>query len=361
MTFFFRRLTVWPKVLALTSLFAVFASGAGGTRSAPAPKADPQIQKLQAVLRKDPENFTAHARLGMIHMKRGEYDQAIEHLKEASAQQPTPANLSSLAEAYRRNKDYLDEIRTLEVLAQTQPKDAGVQELLGKSYLTTNNFDKSAEHYRKAIKLDHKRLSAYDGLYDVFAKSNNNYERRALLTDMQKAFGETPQVVTKLCRFYTQDNFIEKGREMCLKAVTLDPDIPDNHVFLALDYKDGKEVEQSLKIIQTAAKRFAKSEFAQYTAGTMNDEMKNYESARFYYRRCVKADPASDRCWAKLGQAALQLKDYQESLDAFRKACRLNSHAHYTEFRNATTTVRIWRVSQWTDKFSNAVENCGLE
>jgi tetratricopeptide (TPR) repeat protein len=340
---------LWSKVALVTSLFSTVCLAA-----------NPEVEKLEAVLKKDPENVQAHVRLGRIFLRETAYEKAIEHFKSAAAAESSPANLTSLADAYRKNKSFADEIRTLEVLEQKQPKDVVVKELLGRAYLSISNFDKSAERYRKAIEMDKKRLSAYDGLFNVFTKANNNYERRTLLSDMQKVFGETAEVTTKLCRFYSQDNFIEKGIEMCLKAINLDPNIPENHIFLALNYKASKEVEQSLKIIQTAAKRFTKSEFAQFTAGTMNDEIKNYESAAFHFRKCTQTDPQSDRCWAKLGMVALNLRQFQESLDAFQKACKLNSHAHYTSFRNATTTVRIWREAAWQDKFSNAAEMCGI-
>jgi len=340
----------WSKVLTLAVFFIATLASAN----------EVEIAQLEGQLKNDPENTRVHARLGRLYMRTQQLEKAISHFKSAAAAEPTPANLTSLADAYRKNRNYLDEIRTLEVLAQRQPKDASVEELIGRAYLSTNNLEKSAVHYRKAIQLDKKRLGAYEGLYDVFSKNNNNYERRALLTDVQKVFGETPEVVTKLCRFYSQDNYIEKGIELCLKAINLNPNIPDNHVFLALNYKASNEVPQSLKIIQVAAKRFSKSEFAQFTAGKMNDEIKNFETSRYFYRRCVKTDPNSDRCWGKLGQAALQLKDFQESLDAFVKACKLNSRAHYTNFRNATTTVRIQRQAQWEDKFQNAVDQCGI-
>ena len=89
--------------------------------------------------------------------------------------------------------------------------------LIGRAYLETNNIEKAVIHYRKSIEIEKKRLSPYEGLYTVFTKSSNNYERRALLTDMQTVFGDRPDVVTKLCRFYSQDNYIEKGIEIFSK------------------------------------------------------------------------------------------------------------------------------------------------
>ncbi len=347
----------WPKVLCFLFMSTQIAWGAGEKAQTTAP---PDIAKLEALAQKETENIALRSQLGRIYLRDKNYEKAIYHLKEAAAVEPNPTNLTALADAYRKNKNYLDEIRTLEVLAQRLPQDAAIQELLGRAYFTTSNYDKAGPYYRKAITLDKKRLGAYEGLYEVFTKANNNYERRALLTDMQSVFGDTPAVATKLCRFFSQDNYIEKSIEVCLKAVTLDPNIPDNHMFLALSYKSSKEIDQSLKIIQSAAKRFTKSELAQYTAGVMNDDIKNYESSRYYYRRCVKLDAKSDRCWVALGQAALQLRDYQESLDAFTTACKLNPRANYVTFRNATTTVRIQRQTPWENKFQNAVDGCGI-
>lgn len=343
----------WIKVLSLVLFFVV------STISTTVMASD-EIKRLEGEVAAKPENTSLRVRLGRLYLGQNNTQKAIEHFKEAVAANPSTANLSLLANAYKRSGNFVDEIRTLEVLAQKQSKEAPVFELLARAYFSSNNYDKSAESFRKSISLNKKRLSAYEGLYDVFTKTNNNYERRALLNDMQDVFGDSAEVSTKLCRLFSQDNFIEKGLDVCKKAIGLNPKIPDNHVFLALNYKSAKETEQSLKIVHTAAKNFSRSEFAQFTAGTMNDEIKNYETARYYYRRCVKVDKKSDRCWAKLAQASLQLKDYKESLSAFETACKINSRAHYTEFRNATTTVRIQRQSDWVDKFQNAVEKCGI-
>lgn len=317
------------------------------------------IKELEALLKKNPEDVDTHSQLGFFYLQAEQYDKAIQHLKEAAIN-PTKTNMFMLAEAYRKNKDFLNEIRTLEVLEQKNTKDPQVHELLGRAYFESKNMEKAAIHYRKALALDKKRGSAFDGLFTVFAATKNSYEQREILQDMLETFGDTPEVHTKMCRFLSQDSFFDKAIEHCKKAIELDRRIPENHVFLGMNYKGLKQIAQATKIIEQAAKSFPKSEFAQFTAGLVNDELKNWETSAHYYKRCIAADRESDRCYLGLAQGKLQTRDYKESLEAFIKACELN-RSYYMALRNATSSVRLQKQERWVDKFQQATEVCGTK
>ncbi len=316
-----------------------------------------QIAELENMLKKEPDDIELHSQIGFLYMQSQQYEKAVQSLKRAAVNSSVK-NMLMLADAYRKTGDHLNEIRALEVLEQKNPIDPEIHELLGRAYFETKNMEKSAVYYRKALAIDKKRTSAYDGLYEVFTKTNNNYERREVLQDMLEAFGDTAEVHTKMCRFLSQDSFYDKAIQHCKKAIELNSKIPENHVFLGMNYKGRGELGQAAKIIQQAAKNFSKSEFAQYAAGLINDDLKNWETATYYYARGTKADPESDRCFLGLAQGKLQTADYGEALTAFAKACSLN-RAHYMAFRNAASTVRMKKKTDWIEKFQTESEKCG--
>jgi len=288
------------------------------------------------------------------------YKEALHELNNSKSE-PNAEKLDLLAKAYRGLKDTKNETRTLEVLHLLEPTKLSITEELGNAYIKSEQLDKAAETFRAILKEDKKYMAAYEGLYHIFSKTKNNYEQRTVLQDMQKAFGDNAVVYTKLCRFYSEDSFFEKSLEYCEKAIKKNPRVAENYIYAGLDYKGKGLSEKSRNLIHQAAKKFPKSELAQYTAGTQNLEMKNWESAKYYFHRCVRANKASDKCWNELAKVALSLKDYSTSLSAFTKACELN-HEHYTEFRNAASTVKFQNKEKgWSDRFQSAVSRCGKE
>jgi tetratricopeptide (TPR) repeat protein len=305
-----------------------------------------------------PGDLKLQLQLGKAYLVVGDFENAIKHIKEASVT-PNPATLYLLAEAYRGKADYLNEIRTLEVILQTDEKDAKANELLGHAYLNTRNFEKSTSYFRKSIALDPKRRTAYDGLLKQFEGKNNRYESRQIYQDMTKVFGEDAQAYSGLCRLYTEDNLAESSIETCRKSIEIDPDIPDNHVYLGMSYKFTKDTAQATKILMKAAQQFKKSELAQWAAGQLGDEMKNWESAKHFYRKCVAIDKQSARCYRRLAMVSFQLKDYEESLKAFNRACELD-RTTLTDIRNATSQLRITNQEVLKNKFQQASDKCGF-
>ncbi|MEQ1879328.1 MAG: hypothetical protein ABL958_22015, partial [Bdellovibrionia bacterium] len=79
------------------------------------------IPSLMKKLEAKPGDIALLIQLGKAYLVNGEYEKAVTHLKEAS-QTPSNSTLYLLAEAYRGKEDYLDEIRTLEVVTQTDQK-----------------------------------------------------------------------------------------------------------------------------------------------------------------------------------------------------------------------------------------------
>lgn len=318
-----------------------------------------QIPALEKKVTENPEDPKLREQLGRAYLVNGEYDRAVTHLKEAS-QDSTPEVLYMLAEAYRGRKDYPSEIRTLEVIIQTNESDARALELLGYAYFNSEDMNKSSQYFRKALAVDPKRRRSYDGLLKVFEARKNRYESRVVYADMVKAFGEDSQAYSGLCRLYTEDNLSESSIESCRKAISIDPKIPDNHVYLGMSYKYLKDMAQAQRILNKAAKSFPDSELALWASAQLADEMKNWESARLYYRKCVKADPRSSRCYKRLAMITFSLKEYQDSLEAFKRACELD-RTTYTEIRNVTSQLRISNDEEWKDKFQDASDKCGMQ
>ncbi len=100
--------------------------------------------------------------LGFVFMQAG----AFAALPEAKAENP---NLTAGRQAIDAN-DFRSALKSLTKAVQENPKDADAQTMLGYSYRKLGTFDKSMEHYQKALKIDSKHRSAHEYLGELYTK-----------------------------------------------------------------------------------------------------------------------------------------------------------------------------------------------
>ncbi len=88
------------------------------------------------------------------------------------------------------------------------------------------------------------------------------------------------------------------------------------------------------------------------------DEKKNYIGSYGYYKRAVDANKKSVLALQGLGNSGLEIQKYQESLDAYTKACKMDRKT-LPLFRKAANTLRTMKSADWLKKFEIAIDKCG--
>jgi|SRR4051794_16778461 Flp pilus assembly protein TadD len=84
-------------------------------------------------------------------------------------------------------KDYKAAVDHLTKAVQELPNDADAQSMLGYSYRKTGNFDKSLEHYQRALKLDGNHRSAHEYLGELYLEMNQLANAEKELAALKKA------------------------------------------------------------------------------------------------------------------------------------------------------------------------------
>ncbi len=264
-----------------------------------------------------------------------------------------------LAEAHEQLKEPDEMIRVLNIEIGKNDKDAEAYTLMGQAYLMKKKNNDAMEAFKKAIEINPKYESAYDGLIRMYEKRNppNLYELRILYQDMIANIGKRPVYLTKLCEINTLDGTYEPAMNACRDAISKSPKVGDNYVYLGLAQKAVGDDKLAMATLKKAAQQFPKAEIAQYNFAKLLEEQKNYVEAMKVYKTGTEADPKSARSWLGLATTSFEIKKYEIALLAFKNACRYDKK-NAVAFRRATTTLRTNRNSQWVDKFENASENC---
>jgi tetratricopeptide (TPR) repeat protein len=84
-------------------------------------------------------------------------------------------------------KDYKAAVGHLTKAVQELPNEADAHNMLGYSYRKTGNFDKSMEHYQRALKLDANHRSAHEYLGELYLDLNQMGNAEKQLAALKKA------------------------------------------------------------------------------------------------------------------------------------------------------------------------------
>jgi Flp pilus assembly protein TadD len=84
-------------------------------------------------------------------------------------------------------KDYKTAIGYLTKAVQEEPNNADAHNMLGYSYRNVKTFDKSLEHYQRALKIDANHRSAHEYLGELYLDMNQLANAEKQLAALKKA------------------------------------------------------------------------------------------------------------------------------------------------------------------------------
>jgi len=84
-------------------------------------------------------------------------------------------------------KDFKSAVGNLTKAVQENPTDADAYTMLGYSYRKLGTFDKSMEHYQKALKIDSSHRSAHEYLGELYLEMNQPANAEKQLQVLKKA------------------------------------------------------------------------------------------------------------------------------------------------------------------------------
>ena len=117
--------------------------------------------------------------LGFVFMQAG----AFAALPKAKAENPNLAAGRQAIEA----KDFKSAVGSLTKAVQENPNDADAHTMLGYSYRKLGTFDKSMEHYQKALKIDSNHRSTHEYLGELYLDMNQPANAEIQLQALKKA------------------------------------------------------------------------------------------------------------------------------------------------------------------------------
>ncbi len=277
---------------------------------------------------------TNRLQVAQLRFKQKQYDKVVELLNPYTEQLGTEGFLL-LALAYSNQQNHAGEARVLSLLSAKQEENHRWHMLLAQAQLKAASLEtvrekerelttSAIQKLRRVLQLQKGYKPAFDLLVATLLYGRFHSEAREILLEGINRYGQRSELLRALCRLDSYDGFLEQAVTNCRTAIQLAPAYPDNYVYLAQALFDQKELEQAERNLIAAAKRFPKSEFVQWAAGTLFFRKKNFAVADRYFAAAVKLSPNSVRARFGVAQAQYESGQEEKSLENFVKACELD-------------------------------------
>ncbi len=318
-------------------------------------EAQKKIQELEKKLKQD-ESKLDWRTLGKLYLALKNEDKAIKALNNG-LDDTKPETYFILSDYYKSKKQYFDEIRVLNIILPKHPTNAEILLRIAQSYESSGKNNEAMDKYKEIIKAKKDFEPAYWSLLELYQKANNHYESRVVLDDIIKIFGPSQKSLALMCKFHTIDSYYDAAKTYCQAAVSNDPKVPENHIYLGLVLKYQNEVVKSEQIILKTAKDNPKNEFAQQVAGQILEEQSNWEKAKNAFSFCISNNSKNLICQKGIANSMFQIGMYNEAIPHFTAACKLD-RSSITDFKKMATSLRLNKKESLAARYDENISKC---
>jgi len=320
---------------------ALFAKGQTALQSGDLDTAEAAFRQVIAL---DPRSGAAYSNLGVIAMRRKEWDHAILLLHKAAKLEPKMAGIRlniGLVE-YRRG-NYATAIALLSSVIRDQPDSQQARYLLGLCHFL-------AEHYAEAISVLEPLwpLMSSDFMYlyvlgnAAHSAGQTNLDDKAL-NRLVEVGGDTAQFHLIIGKAYLNREEPERALAELEHAERANPDLPFVHFNLGMasmrTHNDERAVAEFLKDI--AIEPDLPDNYEQL--GVLYQRMERYDDAEKSFREALQRDARRPTSYFGLARIHQHNEKYQEALRAIDHALRLAPDSQSVHYVRAQILTNLGR------------------
>jgi tetratricopeptide (TPR) repeat protein len=259
-------------------------------------------QRLEKLLRKNPERFEVHELLGLVYAAQRQDAKANEHLERAVGLKPdsTAARTNLAANLLRMRKPELAEVQ-FKKAAELEPQNFDTVHNLGEFYVRAGKLVQAAPYLEKAQRID---PASYDNGYDLsltYLLIGRTADARTLVHDLLQR-RDTAELHNLLGEIEEKDgNFVAAANELEIAA---HQDPSESNLFdwaseLLLHRTFGPAVE----VFQQAGERYPNSARLAIGLGIALYARGNYDDAVKALLKGTDLNPRDPRCYLFLSKA----------------------------------------------------------
>jgi tetratricopeptide (TPR) repeat protein len=310
----------------------LFEAGEGALHAGKLDEAERDFRQVLAI---NPEVAGAYANLGVIHMRRKQWPQALEMLHKAEKLAPELAGIRlNIGLVYYRQKNFLAAIEPFEAFVQQVPGSYQARYLLGFCYFFNSRWQDAVATLEPLW----EQVPASDQLnyLYVLGRAAENAKNTAL---EEKAYARMAEVGQGSPEFrmimgkahLNRGEYDDAVREL-EAAAQVDPKLPLVHYYLGMTFVGKQDYERARAEFQKDLVFEPNAAFTYEQIGKVESTLQNEEQAAKDFGRAVKLDPRLVESRMGLAKIELQKKEYPAALAQLDEIIRLeknNASARY--------------------------------
>ncbi len=332
----------------------LFAAGEAALRAG---KLDEAERAFRQVLAIDPGVAGAYANLGVIHMRRKQWPQALEMLHKAEKLAPDMAGIRlNIGLAYFRQSDFARAIRPFESVVKQSPDSYQARYLLGLCYFFNDRWKdaigaleplwgKASDQLNYLYVLEHAADKAKNAALEEKAA--------ARLVEVGEGSPEFHLLMGK--GHLNREEYDEAVKELDA-AAQADPKLPFVHFNLGLAYVHKQDYDRAREEFHKDIALEPDVPFAYEQLGSMESIAGNEDEAAKNYRSALKLDP--QRISSLMGMAKIeeQQQHYAAALTELDQVIRLDCAAANARYLRGQVLVRMGRDKEGRAELASATK-----
>lgn len=285
-----------------------------GARELDAGEYENAVASYSKVYEKYPYMTEAIYSLGVVKMREGDFDAAIEyfnkalavnenHEKTLKALKSVAGNMFNEGNNFYRRRDYNNAL-------DYYKKVVAIDNSFYQAYYQLGVVETRLKNNRGAIKAYVKAVEAkpefYQGWYGLGISKRSDGDNQGALKAFQKAIDINPGYAKAYCAMgdiYYKTNKFDKAKSSCQQAIQADGSYAKPYITLATINIDNKEYDQALVNLEVATGLNRKDSKAWLKIAQVHNILGNCEGAKRAARKSLDLSGKAGGAWLELGIA----------------------------------------------------------
>ena len=339
-----RQRTAAAAPAATTNPQKLFAAGEAALREN---KLDEAERNFRAVVAADPGVAGAYANLGVVHMRRKQWPQALAMLRKAEKLAPSIAGIRlNIGLVYFRQSDYLSAIKPFESVVKQAPDSFQARYLLGLCYFFNDRWADTVTALEPLWGQASNQVNYLYVLARAAEKANNTVLEEKAQTRLVEVGQDTPEyrlIIGKA--HYNRGEYDDAVRELEAAAQT-DPKLPFVHFNLGLTYLHKQDYERAEAEFNKDLELEPDVAFTYEQLGGVESTLQHDDEAAKNYRQAVKLDPRLVNAHMGLAKIEERRRNYKVALVELDEVIRLDAGNASARYLRGQVLVRMGREKE---------------
>ena len=332
----------------------IFTAGEEALKSGDLDRAERNFKRVLAI---DPRNAGAYANLGVIHMRRKEWPQALDSLHQAEKLSPRqPGIRLNIGLAYYRQADYRHAIPPFESVVKDVPDSLQGRYLLGQCYFFNDRFVEATDALEPLWPQQSKDL-VYLYVLSISAEKADRHElSERAVARMAEVGGDSAEVHLFLGKAMLQLEAYDDAARELNAAAQANPKLPLVHYHLGMLYSNKGDYPR-------ARDEFLKDIALEPEAAFNYDELANVHflmgndsEAEQNYQHALKLDPKLVTAHVGLVKVYQRQNAYEKALAELQTAGQLDPASARIHYLRGQVLMRMGRKEEAKKELDTSVQ-----